>query len=67
MIQPLPPVEKPIHEQGPRPCSACRWSYDDGQHMRCKKIKYRSMICTFERHETGDCGPDGLYWSERTK
>jgi hypothetical protein len=64
MIQPLPPVEKPIHEQGPRPCSSCRWSYLNENHLRCSKMKYRGQLCTFSRHETGECGPDGLYWSE---
>ncbi len=64
MIQPLPPVEKPRHEQGPRPCSACQLSYEDDR-LRCRK--FGGTLCTFARHESGSCGPDGLYWTERAK
>jgi hypothetical protein len=64
MIQLLPPVEKPRHEQGPRPCSACmRSRRDKREHWRCDL--FNGALCTFLRHETGECEPDGLYWSER--
>lgn len=64
MIQPPPPAEKPIHEQGPRPCSSCiRSRRDKREHLRCEM--FNGALCTFLRHETGECGRDGLYWSER--
>lgn len=61
---PLPPVHKPRHEEGDRPCSKCFRSLRDRRdHWRCEM--FNGQLCTFMRDETGECGPDALYWKAK--
>lgn len=69
MTRGLPSIDVPIHERDPRPCKACKHSFydsrDDGlQYLRCSYSQY-SERCLYQRHETGDCGPDGKHWKAR--
>lgn len=67
--QGLPEIDVPLHEREPRPCKRCKHSYysKDDKHLRyprCQRAPF-SRQCRYERHETGDCGPDALHWKER--
>lgn len=69
MINGLPPLDVPLHERDPRPCKSCTHSFFDGRdaelrYMRCGRSDW-SQQCRFERHDTGDCKPEGIYFKER--
>lgn len=67
--QGLPEIDVALHEREPRPCKRCKHSFfskEDAalRYLRCGLSQY-SQQCRYERHETGDCGPDALHWKER--
>ena len=67
--QGLPEIDVPLHDRGPQPCTGCTHSFysaDDKalRYLRCGRSQHAQQ-CRYERHETGDCGPDGIYWKAR--
>lgn len=63
----LPEIDVPFYDLGDKPCRECRHSFfaaDDTRfrYLRCDRT---SQQCRYERHETGSCGEDALYWKER--
>lgn len=69
MTRGLPPIDVPLHLQDPRSCKRCKHSFysaDDTQlrYLRCGRSEYAQQ-CRYERHDTGDCRPEALYWTER--
>jgi len=69
MTKGLPPLDVPFHEQDPHSCKRCKHSYYRGddralRYLRCGVSQY-NQLCVYERHETGDCGPDAIHWKER--
>jgi hypothetical protein len=67
MTQSLPALDLPFHLQEPNSCRRCTHSYYDiaVQRLRCGRHNY-TPLCTFERHETGTCGPDALHFKVRS-
>lgn len=67
-VAPLP-LDIPFHLQEPLSCRRCKhsgWYKKDTQFERLICMRHRYEIsCTFERHETGECGPSALFWKER--
>lgn len=68
-VQGLPVLDVPLHERDPHPCRRCVHSfYDAGdtelRYLRCGRQQY-TIQCRFERHDTGDCKPEALFWKER--
>lgn len=59
----------PIHLREPKSCRRCSLSstYKPGtgvERMICNRTKYQNS-CTFERHESGSCGPDAKFWVQK--
>ena len=69
MTKGLPPIDVPQWLLDPRSCKRCKHSYFDSsdielRYMRCGFSQY-SQQCRYERHDTGDCKPEALHWTER--
>lgn len=65
----LPEIDLPFHEQEPHSCKRCKHSFYAGndpalRYLRCGRSEF-SQQCRYERHETGECGPSAIYWTER--
>lgn len=59
-----PPVDYPDHMRGPKGCQDCQRSSrygvgTDRERLICGRTQ---ISCAFERHQTGNCGPDGRHW-----
>lgn len=69
-LPPLPIDDPPLFELGERACRHCKHSFyasnDTGlRYLRCGRNQYAQQ-CRYERHETGECGPDAIYFKERS-
>jgi len=69
MINGLPKMDVPHHLRDPHSCKRCVHSFygasdPELRYLRCGRSEYSSQ-CRYERHETGDCKPEALYWKER--
>lgn len=69
MTKGLPEIDVPWWLKDPHSCRACKHSYFDSsdtgfRYMRCGRASH-SQQCRYERHETGDCGRDAIYWKAR--
>lgn len=69
MTRGLPHIDVPFHLQEPNSCRACKHSYfsasdTDHRYMRCGRSSH-SQQCRYERHETGACGADAIFWKAR--
>lgn len=69
MTRGLPPIDWPFHLQEPLSCKSCKHSFYQAsdtelRYLRCSRSLY-SIQCRYERHETGDCKPEALFWTER--
>lgn len=67
MIPGLPPIDIPDWLLEPRSCKACKHMFyqsadRDLRYPRCGRARH-SQQCRYERHETGECGPDAIYWT----
>lgn len=67
--QGLTDIDLPFHLQEPNSCGRCKHSFysaDDmtRRYLRCGRAQH-SQQCRYERHETGECGPDPKFWTER--
>ena len=56
----------PLHLQEPHSCRLCHYGAmykpgSDVSRLMCLRHPH-GPSCTFERHETGECGPDAQYW-----
>jgi hypothetical protein len=61
----------PLHLREPKPCRRCSLSstYKPGtgvERMICIRTRDQNS-CTFERHESGVCGPEGKFWTARNE
>jgi len=68
-VKGMPDIDVPLHEREPHPCKRCKFSFFDAKdtelrYIRCGRSFYSNQ-CRYERHETGDCGPDAIFWRER--
>lgn len=66
-INGLPPIDIPLHQRDPHDCRKCVHSYYDiadasSRYVRCGRTQ---SMCVYERHETGDCTPEALFFKER--
>jgi hypothetical protein len=71
MTKGLPPIDIPFHLQDPHSCKRCKHSFyasndSELRYLRCGRSFY-SIQCRYERHETGDCKPEALFWTERAR
>jgi hypothetical protein len=69
MIIGLPPVDVPFFERDPRSCKRCAHAFYspsdlERRYLRCGFSKYK-LLCCYQRHETGWCGPDAVNWKDR--
>lgn len=63
------PADIPLHRREPHDCKRCKHSAyyrkdTTFERLICQRLRHEPS-CTFERHETGECGPAALYWKER--
>lgn len=68
-INGLPPIDVPWWRKDPHDCLRCKHSFYQSsdrelRYPRCGRSEYAQQ-CRYERHETGTCGPDAIYWTER--
>jgi hypothetical protein len=58
-IEGLPPLDTPQWQRDPHSCLSCANVFKDSGDYYCRRTRTR---CRFERHETGECKPEGLHW-----
>lgn len=70
MTKGLPPMDVAWWERDPHSCKRCVHSFysaadPDLRYLRCSRGDY-AIQCRYERHDTGECKPEALFWKERS-
>ena len=65
----LPEMDIPKWRRDPHDCQKCTHSFYDSKdvelrYLRCGRGQY-SQQCRYERHDTGDCKPEALFFKAR--